>query len=222
MRGELYILSAEEQFLSTQSHHHSVFWHTGFHRIIIFIISNFISLLLLTLKRVVEPFLGCHYVSFPTRPLGLLELLSISPLSFFSASHEVQPPTRLSQEPSDLHGLEPDGPPWASLILSAFGRLSRDPSVPRTIWSEWTWSGHSPLACCKISLNVFLGWSPYVIYCALLNILHFDAKTVSLLIQIIQCKYLFSSLLTQLFNYCSISTSIIVQYYDPRNHLPSQ
>ncbi len=53
MRGELDILSAEEQFLSTQCRSHSFLWHTGTHCIlIILIISNIISLLLLTLRRV--------------------------------------------------------------------------------------------------------------------------------------------------------------------------
>ncbi len=52
MRGELYILSAEEQFLSTKCRCHLVLWHTGSQRIIIlFIISNFIYLLLLTLRK---------------------------------------------------------------------------------------------------------------------------------------------------------------------------
>ncbi len=48
----IYILSAEEKFLSTQCHPHLVLWRTGSHCIIIiFTISNFISLLLITLWK---------------------------------------------------------------------------------------------------------------------------------------------------------------------------
>jgi hypothetical protein len=72
-------------------------------------------------------------------------------------SHKAQPPTWSSWELTDLSELEPDSPPWASLDLSAFGNLSRGPAchltVPRTIWSEWTWFVQSPLACCKIPLE---------------------------------------------------------------------
>ncbi len=49
--------------------------------IIIFIISKFISLLLLTPRKSKLNILGCHYASFPTRSLGFLELFSNSPLS---------------------------------------------------------------------------------------------------------------------------------------------
>jgi hypothetical protein len=67
---------------------------------------------------------GCHNVNFQSRPLGFLELFPNSPLSFFLAtSHEAQPPTWPLREPSDPSGLEPDGPPWVSLALNAFGRL---------------------------------------------------------------------------------------------------
>jgi hypothetical protein len=45
-----------------------------------------------------------------------------------------------------------------------------------------------------------------------LYILHFDSNSVSLLIQIIQCKYLFSSLSIQLFNHCSISNQLFFNY----------
>jgi hypothetical protein len=53
MWGENYIciLSAEEQFLSTQCRCHSVFCHTGSHYIIIIFNLNTISLLLLTLSK---------------------------------------------------------------------------------------------------------------------------------------------------------------------------
>ncbi len=81
----LNILSAEEQFLSIQCHCHLALQHTGSHRIIIFIISNFISLPHLTLGKSKLNLLhiGCHYASFMTSSLGFLELFSNSPLSLF-------------------------------------------------------------------------------------------------------------------------------------------
>jgi hypothetical protein len=59
----MYILSPEEQFLSTQCRWHSVLWHTGSYRIIIMIISNIISLLHLTLRKSKLTFLDCRYAS---------------------------------------------------------------------------------------------------------------------------------------------------------------
>ncbi len=50
-KARLYILNAEELFLSTHCRCQLVLWHTGFHCIIILIISNFISLLHLTLRK---------------------------------------------------------------------------------------------------------------------------------------------------------------------------
>ncbi len=88
------------------------------------------------LPRVV--FLLCHWTSL-------------------AAVHPVQPPAWSSREPSDLCGLKPDGPSWASIVLSTFGCLSRGAApcltVLRTIWSEWTWFGQSPLALCSFPLG---------------------------------------------------------------------
>jgi hypothetical protein len=64
-------------------------------------------------------FLGCHYAGFPARPLP--------------GHHE----NNLIWVYSSLMV-----PLWASLVLSAFGRLSGGPAsrltVTKTIWSEWT------------------------------------------------------------------------------------
>ncbi len=77
LQRELYILSAEEQFLSTQCCCHSVLWHTVLHRSIIFIISNSISLLHFSRRKSkFDPFLGSHNVSFW---LGILAFYSCFP-----------------------------------------------------------------------------------------------------------------------------------------------
>ncbi len=98
-------------------------------------------------------FRGLNFSGMLCRSIGILELFSNSPLRVFASFHEIQPPAWPSGEQSDLSRLEPDGPPWVSLALSAFGCLSWGPpfhlTVPRTIWSERTGSGQSPLACCK-------------------------------------------------------------------------
>jgi hypothetical protein len=63
-----------------------------------------------------------------TRPLGFLELISTLSWASLAASQEFQPLAWPSREPSDLSGLEPDGPPWVSLDLSAFGHLFWGPA----------------------------------------------------------------------------------------------
>jgi hypothetical protein len=128
---------------SITCHCHSVLWHTGSHCIIIIcIISNLISILPPTLRNSKLNLLGCHYASSPTRSLCFLELFSNSPLNIFGHLSKVQPPAWLSRELSDLSGLVPKIPPWASLVFSAFGCLSWGPpshlTVLRAFWSEWT------------------------------------------------------------------------------------
>jgi hypothetical protein len=163
------ILSLVEQFLSSQCHCYMLLWHTGSHRIIIVIISNIISLLHLTLiKSKLTPIEAVTMTVSDSSP-GFLELVLNSPLSVFGHLSQGQPPTWPLQEPSDRSWLETDCPPWASLVLSVFGRLSQWPAsrltVLRTIWSEWTQSRHSPLACCKKKpLRVFLGQFMYIVY----------------------------------------------------------
>jgi hypothetical protein len=99
-------------------------------------------------KKVSWTFLGCPYASFLTRSLCFLLFFSNSLLSVCG---------HLSREPPGLNGLKPDGPPWASLVLSIFDRLSQGSlsclTVMRTIWSEWTRSGQSPTVCCNIPLE---------------------------------------------------------------------
>ncbi len=111
MWREFYILSAENLFLSTQCHCHSVLRHTSSHYIIIIFIIDFISLLFLTLRKS-----KLNYASFLTRSLGFLELFSNSPWSVFL------PPLMslsfhdwLSWEPSDLSALDPNSPPWLAV-----------------------------------------------------------------------------------------------------------
>ncbi len=85
MQGDLYIhvLSADDQFLSTQCHCYLVLWHSCSYCIIIFCLISFISFFFLLCQRVSWNFLGCLPASFLTRSFGLLELFSISPLSVF-------------------------------------------------------------------------------------------------------------------------------------------
>ncbi len=89
----------------------------------------------------------------------------------------IQPPAWPSQEPSDLSGLNLDGPPWASLVLSVFAQLSRCTTshltVPRTIWSERTWSGQSPWPCSVFPFVSLLRMVPYITCCAfIIYLLH--------------------------------------------------
>ncbi len=105
-------------------------------------------------------FLGCHYASFPTRSLGFLELFSNSLLCVLATSHWNQFPAWISEEPCDLDGLEPDGPCWASLVLSTFwlplSRSSLPPAWPlREPSLIWAVSIRTvpPLPCSKISFE---------------------------------------------------------------------
>jgi hypothetical protein len=66
-------------------------------------------------ERVSSTFLGLYYASFLTRPLGLLRLFSTLPWASFGTSHEVQPPTWPSQEPSDLSGLNQNSLLWLAV-----------------------------------------------------------------------------------------------------------
>ncbi len=50
-----------------------------------------------------------------------------------ATSHEVRPPTWPSREPPDLSGLQPDGPPWASL---GFGHLRPPPGLTAFYFSD--------------------------------------------------------------------------------------
>ncbi len=124
---ELYILSADEQLLSTQCGCHWVLWHTGSHSIIIiFIISNFISLY--PEKDQVEPFLGCHYANLPIRSLGFLELFSNFPSSVFG-SLSWGPASRLTiMRTIWSEWTQAWWPPWESLVLCFFGCLSWGPA----------------------------------------------------------------------------------------------
>ncbi len=135
---------------SSQCCHHLVLWYTGSHlTIIIFIVSNFISLLLHTLRKSKMYFFGYHNANFQTSSLDFLELIFNPPRASLAASQDIQPPAWPSQGWYDLSRLKPDGHPWVSLVLSAFGCLT----ALRIIRSEWSRSKQSPLAWGKIPLE---------------------------------------------------------------------
>jgi hypothetical protein len=167
----IYILSTKEQFISSQCRCLLVLWHTGSHCIIlIFIISNFISLLLLTLRESKLNLLGCHYASFLTRSLGFLELFSNSPLRVFGRLSRCPAYFLTSQKQSNLSGLEPDGPPWASLVLSALGHLSRGLDFRLTVSVNFQFIGivqslfdyYSIIVCLLFSILILERYSWYV------------------------------------------------------------
>ncbi len=95
------------------------------------------------------------------------------------------------------------------------GRLSRGPAsrqnVPRTIWSELTWSGSSPWLAVKSSLSASLGQFMYIIHYAFIVYFTFRLDSVSFLLfsENIQFKCLcqFSSVQ----HYCLIIVSISIQ-----------
>ncbi len=135
---------------------------------------------------------------------------------------DIQPPAWPSRDPSDLSGFEPDGPPWASLVLSVvfFCYCSHGPAshltVPKTIWAEWVWSGQFPLALCNFPLeNLFRAVQVYHILCIFVYSLLFFFNYscfVSFGYSLLNCFiYRFMSihadywqLLKLLFDYCSL------------------
>ncbi len=99
--------------------------------IIIIIIFNFISLLLLTPRKIKLNFLLA--ITMLVTPLGPLDFLSSFPTlpwASLAAYHEVQPPAWPSWEPTDLSGLKPDGPPWVCLALCIYDCLFQGPALP--------------------------------------------------------------------------------------------
>ncbi len=118
--------------------------------------------------------------------------------------------------------MAPPHPSWASLVLSAFCCLSQGPaSYPRTIWSEWTRSGWSPLACSKILLEcLFRTLDKYYLLCiysifcipAHFSFLFFIRSNLSVQM-FVSVKFQFNSIVRLLSNHCLI----IVQYSDPGN-----
>jgi hypothetical protein len=124
-----------------------------------------------------------HYASFQTRSLGIYSCFPTLPSASWATSYEVHLPSwpswEPSWEPSDLSGLEPDGPPWVSFVFSAFGHLFQGPTscltVPRTILSEWTRLEQFPLVCSWISLEcLFRMVDVYYLFCVSLYTLHFN------------------------------------------------
>ncbi len=115
--GESYLLSPGERFLSAKYgpkyclYWVWVLWHTGSQCIIIVIISNIISLLHLTRRKSKLTLLLAVTMPVLTRSLGFLELFSNSPLNVFGCPSQGKHPTWPSQEPSDLSGLDHNGPP---------------------------------------------------------------------------------------------------------------
>ncbi len=112
MRGELYILYADEQFLSTQRHCHSVSWHTGSHHIIIIFIRTSSPFFFLPWEKS-KTFLGCHYFSFSTRSLDFLGWFSNTPLSAFG---------HLSRGPASCRAITRTI--WSEWIQSGQSRLA--------------------------------------------------------------------------------------------------
>jgi hypothetical protein len=102
----------------------------------------------------------------PWLPWVVFQLSFWVPLATVNA---IQPPTWPSREPSDLSELKPDGPAWASLVLSA---LATSHKVQPPVWLSQELSdlsgldSDSPPYLCTLSPGVFLGWFTYM------NILH--------------------------------------------------
>jgi hypothetical protein len=96
--------------------------------------------------------------------------------SLFSRLYKVHPPTWPSREPSDLNGFEADGPPWASLVLSATGWLSWGQASCLTVWlfdresSEWTW-WEQPLALQKNPRECLFWMVDVYYYCAIIYLM---------------------------------------------------
>jgi hypothetical protein len=179
-------------------------------------------------------------------PLASWSCFPTLPWASQAASHEVQPPNRPSEEPSDLSGLKPYGPPWVSLFFREFGCLFWGPAscltFPRTIWSEWTWSEQPSLACSKIPLQCLL-WTvnPYYFLCFVVHFV-FQLNSVSLSsfsqISSSNCCFQLTFSSATLFNHSLIIIrvpivwilfSIVIlemcsRYFDPdnNNHLLSQ
>ncbi len=136
-------------------------------------------------ERVNRPFIGCHHANFPARTLGFLELFSNCPVSIIghisqgAASHLDITRTIWSQWTGAWW------PPRVSLVLTAFGCLSRCPgsclTIPRTIWFEWTQSGQPPLACCKISFECLFR-TVHVYYFFIVCICHIYAFELDLIL----------------------------------------
>jgi hypothetical protein len=179
MWRELYALSPEEQCLITQCLCHLVLWHTVSHRIIIFINSNIISLLHLTLRKSKLILFRLSLCLFLTRSLGFKELFSNSPLSIFGKLSRGQASGLAITRAIWSEWTQVWWPPWNSLVLSAFGHLSQGPAsrltVPRTVWSEWTWSGQSPLAFKFHLESLFRMFNVYCIVCIYCIFLHSDS-----------------------------------------------
>jgi hypothetical protein len=162
----------------TQSRDTLVLIATSLHHLQhLFIISNIISLRLLTPRRVSWTFLGFHHASSRLGPLGFLELFSNPPLSVFSHL-SWGPASRLAitrtiwSEQTRAWWLPPLSQLNFECIWLPLTGSASHLTVPRTIWSEWTRSGLSPLACCiSPTLRVFVGQFTYIIYCAF--IIHF-------------------------------------------------
>ncbi len=133
MQGELYIYWVQRNNSSVHSDAVTQSCYTLVLTNIIFIIRNFISLLLLILRTSrLNLFLGYHYATFPIRSLGFLEI-------FFQPSleHFWPPFTRSSLPPGhhENHLIWVDSsfmaPPWASLVLSA---LAASQDIQPPVW----------------------------------------------------------------------------------------
>ncbi len=131
---ELYMPSLEEKFLHTQCRCHSVNALSSSPSATSF------PFFILYWERVIWPLFWLSLHLFLTRSLGFLKLLSISSLSIFGRLLQ-GPVSCLAIMRTILHEWTwPDGSPWACLVLSSFGCLSRGIAshltVPRTIWVD--------------------------------------------------------------------------------------
>ncbi len=207
MWWELYTQSPEEKYLSTQCHCHLVSWHTSSRRIIIVIISNMISLLHPTQRRVIWPFFRLSLCLFSVRSLGFPGFFSNSPFE------RLWPPLTLSSLPPGHHENHLICvPPLTHLVfehlwppLTRYSLLSDCPknhliwvdSIRAVLLGLWKFS----------PLTAFLGWFTYIVHWAFLYVSHsISIKFLSMFIWIFNStvhlwiNFQFS---TKLFDDCS-------------------
>ncbi len=105
--------------------------------------------------------------------LGFKSCFQTVPWKSLATSHKVQPLAWPSQEPSDLNGLKPDGPQWASLFWAP---LATSHKVQPPIWLSRELSDLSglhpyslPWLAAKTPLECLLGRFTYMIYCIFLH-----------------------------------------------------
>jgi hypothetical protein len=107
-------------------------------------------------------------------PLASWSCFPTFPWVPLAASHKVHPPAWPSQEPPYLSKLEPEGPPWVSLVLSPCGCLLRssllsDCSKNHVIWTDSIRTFPVCLQWNSPWLPI-LEWVMHIIYCTFYSI----------------------------------------------------